>query len=830
MVTAERAAGRSLRDLGRSQAGLARVRRGVSIADRKGLPAIAAEGRMTLSFLLLEQGRLGQALGTIDLALGSLDGLEAAKARTNRALILHRAGRPREALDEYAAALSVIRRAGDEYSEYVVRDNRAALFAEQGSTAEAVADLMWAREFALRQGRSVEAADTLWNLASLYAYAGDIPRGLELFDLADRELGDVDRPQRYTGRAEVLLDAGLAEEAREMARRGVAWADERGWSYAAAEARLWLALSSLAAPVPDLDEASREARAAARAFTDQGRPDWQVLAQHAELVTRLRAGARPRDLDRAVDVASLLRDRGRAAHAADLRVIAGRIAEDRGDLPRARMLLGPLAIQTSSSQIEVRSRAWYARALLQLADRDAASTASLLKAWRLNEEQAGLRGATELRAASAAHGSDIVKTAVSQAIAGGSARRAFDWAERGRAASLRRPEIQAPTDPDLAAALVRLRWSAMIDEYAHQEGSPDPTARARRRRDEAEVRRLARRAPGSGPAVAPATWSDLRRHPSHMLLLEFLQHEDALWAVRVERDSSALVQVARVSVVEEAIDSLVFALRRLLTTRPTVQRRAALVSLVEEEAGRVGRLLLDPLEARGRDDVVVSPVGPLNRMPWGALGLVSPDAPPCVAPSATSWLAARRRARPDRRRVLVVAGPDLPGAADEARRVSALHTDALCLEGRHAAADRVLSEMPHVTTLHVAAHGRLRRDNPLFSALQLADGPLTVYDIESLPSVPAEIVLSACSTGAAHPVVGDEILGLAWALLSSGARQVVAPLLPIPDVETGELMTRLHTSLSEGHDLAEAWRRTVTDTAEDDPVRLVASAFLMFGC
>lgn len=220
VVTAERAAGRSLRDLGRSQAGLARVRRGVSIADRKGLPAIAAEGRMTLSFLLLEQGRLGQALGTIDLALGSLDGLEAAKARTNRALILHRAGRPREALDEYAAALSVIRRAGDEYSEYVVRDNRAALFAEQGSTAEAVADLMWAREFALRQGRSVEAADTLWNLASLYAYAGDIPRGLELFDLADRELGDVDRPQRYTGRAEVLLDAGLAEEAREMARRG----------------------------------------------------------------------------------------------------------------------------------------------------------------------------------------------------------------------------------------------------------------------------------------------------------------------------------------------------------------------------------------------------------------------------------------------------------------------------------------------------------------------------------------------------------------------------------------------------------------------------------
>ena len=37
---------------------------------------------------------------------------------------------------------------------------------------------------------------------------------------------------------------------------------------------------------------------------------------------------------------------------------------------------------------------------------------------------------------------------------------------------------------------------------------------------------------------------------------------------------------------------------------------------------------------------------------------------------------------------------------------------------------------------HLAAHGRFRADNPLFSSIDLADGPLTVYDLESLEEAP----------------------------------------------------------------------------------------------
>jgi CHAT domain-containing protein len=151
------------------------------------------------------------------------------------------------------------------------------------------------------------------------------------------------------------------------------------------------------------------------------------------------------------------------------------------------------------------------------------------------------------------------------------------------------------------------------------------------------------------------------------------------------------------------------------------------------------------------------------------------------------------------------------------------------LVGRDASVDRVLSEMTGATTLHLAAHGRLRRDNPLFSSLLLDDGPLTVYDLESLPSVPAEIVLSACSAGAGHALVGDELLGLAWTLLAAGARNVLAPLLPVPDRTTIEVMTLLHQELAQHDDLAGAWRDVHRQMADDEALGPVVAAFTLYG-
>lgn len=829
-VTAHRAAGQALRNLGETPHAIARLRRGVAMADRHGFLEVAAEGRMTLSFLLLEVGQLRPALATIDQALASLRGLMAAKARTNRALILHRAGRVREALEEYAAALPVIRRAGDTFSESLARSNRAQLYAEQGDTAAAVADLEWARRDHLENGRRVDAADALWNLGALYELAGDYPRALDLFDKADLEWGDIDRPQRFTSRAVTLLDAGLPSEALELARVGAEWAHERGWFYAEAEARLWHALAALSLPQPDLDTAAAQARTAARDFRRQGRPDWQVQAEVVELTVRLERGARTADLDRAVEIASKLRDLGREAHAADVRLRAGLAAMHRGDAGRGRTLLGPLANQTTSRQLEVRSRAWYARALLEIDADDAASASSLLRAWRLNDEQAALRGATELRAAAASHADDIVRSGCERAIRRGSPRTAYEWSERGRGASLRPSTVRGAHDPELAAALARLRWSATAEEDSLQDGENDPAARSRRRRDEAEVLRLSRRRPGSGPSSRPASWSELRAGLEGRVFLHFLQHEGRIWAVRLDEQASSLEQLVAIDDVQVQVETLTFALRRLLTGRSaSAAARASMLDAATGAAARLSAMVLEPLAPPPGGELVVCPVGPLCHVPWTAVSAHAGVRTLVAAPSATAWLAARARPVPPVRRPLVVAGPGLDGAVAEVERVASLYDGAVVLTGQDATVERVVLEMRTASIAHIAAHGRLRRDNPLFSTLLLDDGPLTAYDLELAAGAPAEVILPACSSGAGHTLVGDEVLGLAWTLLAQGAARVLAPVLPVPDAATSTLMSMLHEHLSAGTGLAESWTLVQERAAADDDLALVPLAFTLYG-
>src|SRR5207253_9725347 len=93
----------------------------------------------------------------------------------------------------------------------------------------------------------------------------------------------------------------------------------------------------------------------------------------------------------------------------------------------------------------------------------------------------------------------------------------------------------------------------------------------------------------------------------------------------------------------------------------------------------------------------------------------------------------------------------------------------------------VLAAMERAELVHVAADGHFRADSPQFSSLLLADGPLTVYDIECVQRVPRTVVLSSCDAAPVEVRAGDELLGVAAALLGLGVRTVVAPVFSVPD-------------------------------------------------
>ena len=91
------------------------------------------------------------------------------------------------------------------------------------------------------------------------------------------------------------------------------------------------------------------------------------------------------------------------------------------------------------------------------------------------------------------------------------------------------------------------------------------------------------------------------------------------------------------------------------------------------------------------------------------------------------------------------------------------------LTGAAATVESTLALLPGVDVAHLATHGHHVPDNALFSALELADGRLHGYEVQTLPRVPRLVVLSACDVGRHDVRPGDQSLGVASAFLGAGA-------------------------------------------------------------
>ena len=182
----------------------------------------------------------------------------------------------------------------------------------------------------------------------------------------------------------------------------------------------------------------------------------------------------------------------------------------------------------------------------------------------------------------------------------------------------------------------------------------------------------------------------------------------------------------------------------------------------------------------------------------------------------------------DHGRVVLVGGPRLSTGALEVRRLAERYPEAVLLTGEDATSDRVLAAMDGADLVHVAAHGTFRSDSPLLSALELYDGPLTVYDLERLGRAPRRVVLSSCSSAVGAPSGADELLGVVSALMTLGSVGVVASVVPVDDPSTVPFMLALHELLHQrplGQALVEA-REAV---GHDRSASTAAACFIALG-
>ena len=240
------------------------------------------------------------------------------------------------------------------------------------------------------------------------------------------------------------------------------------------------------------------------------------------------------------------------------------------------------------------------------------------------------------------------------------------------------------------------------------------------------------------------------------------------------------------------------------------------------------------------------PTGELHALPWALLPSLR-GRTTTVSPSAGLWYsreveetAGSRPLAEGASAVVLVAGPRVAEAEEEISRLRSFYPRARVLQGSRATASTVARAFEGRRLAHVAAHGTFRSDNPQFSSLELADGPLTVYDLERIARPPQWLVLSACDAGRSEVHPGDELMGTSAALLSLGTRAIVSSVAPVPEDGVSPVMIALHSGLARGQGLAPALaaaqaralpeKLSILELASGDPGAREALAACAFVC
>ncbi len=800
----------ALIELVRSEAEVAgRAERALAELDRMVADARAGIGWSGLTpavlglrgLLALRAGRLEEALGWLDQAhthIGQAESLDACRLLLNRGVV-H----------------GELRNLGQARADYLecARRAKAAGFARLAFKAE-------------------------HNLGHLDYYAGRLPQALARMEAAAQMLPGR-RPIALLDRAQVLLEAGLVAVADGTLAEAAELFAAQHLAHDVGECELGRAECAMLRGDPQ--RARLHAAAARRRFRRRGDEAWVLRATLLEL-----------QADAAVLAAWPARDPGTRSRWATLSTRATRLEElcrragrplwvtaaicvrIEADLARGAVAdphalfteLGPIPRDAS---IGVRLAARRVRALLEeAAGRHGAAVAEVKAGQRDLRLHRARFGSLDLRTAGAVHGAALADLDAELAVGTRRPAAVLDAAERVRAAIAGTPRAVPHEDPVTADLLGRLRF--LTGERAGVlTGSAPGTDRDRARAETERLKReiLARSWHERGRAAddRAGRTADVRRAlevRTDEVVLDVLEHRSALFSVRVGPEGARLTDLGPSAPVQEAVRRAHADLEVLANPLvPADLRAVARTSLSRDLALLTSRFA--PVLPDDDRTLVVVASGWLGLVPW-TLMPARAGRPTVVAPSVRHWLSHAGTAPAGPSRVTALAGPGLVLAEQEARAVAGLWPGGAALVGADATAARTAALLAAPGIVHLAAHGRHEPDNPLFSSVRMADGPLFAHELDGAGRPPHLVLLSSCEVGRASTRPGGEALGLASVLLRTGVACVVAAIAPLPDEVALHVMTRAHALLRDGLPVAGALVTAATEhtAATGEPVPLMA--------
>lgn len=621
------------------------------------------------------------------------------------------------------------------------------------------------------------------NLADAYLEVNLLPEAIGLYDRALATFDALDMPIERAwsllqrGRALALSGEPHAARASLRDARLLFGAQDNAVGVALAE--LWEAELSLAQGEAEAARAGAERAAAALAAA--GLAGWQLLAATVAAGALTCSGQRQAAAERLRSTLTQALRWQLIPIATACHVGLGAIAEQRGD--------------------------------------SAAALAAYEDAARLFEAQRAALPGDEFKTAFAADRSApyeaLVRVCASRDEVGVAAR-VLTLMERARARALLEEFGQPATAGGaLGGELAELR--ARVNRVHHlllraleEETDPAPL-QAQARELEARLLEAARRAQLQQSTDPRALTAELdisrlqRTLREDEALVEYFLTRERLLAVVVTRDRIRLVRGAPADAVQQAverlrfqIDSLRYGAQSLRRHLPQLARRAQ-VHLRELNGLLLAPLALDPALRH----LTIVPHRVLHYVPFAALGDGQPlllDRQVSVAPSAGLLLRMLALPAPRWQRALVVgaSGGLLAHVPAEVEAVAGCFSHAERLIEREATTASVRRLAVDADVIHLACHGQFRADSPYFSALYLADGALTVRDVQELPLRASLVTLSACETGVSRIAPGEELVGLARGFMRAGVPTVLASLWTVDDEATATLMRSFYRRLLSG--------------------------------
>ncbi|KAA1420261.1 CHAT domain-containing protein [Nocardioides humilatus] len=808
---AHQALGIVLRESGDVDEAVRRLRMALRSARSSGSDDRLRDVRATYGGTLVVAGMTRAGLRQLVLAENGAVEPGAARVRVRRAAVLAMLGRHAEAGAVMRAALEGIAAQGDREWEARGRVWLAHIELRLGNLDRAEDQVRRAAGLFEEVGAGLERITAEENLAEIALARGDLARSLDLYARAwaAYELsGRSAKPDVVGHWATAYLAAGLADEAVELLDR---YLRQTPALSALEEAEMHLRRSIALSAAGDAEGAYAAARLAADLFRRQRRDWFATRARLAAVEAGVGLGKRPRT--DAVAIAAEL-DRDRADEAPVALVLAGRLSRGAA---RVEFYERAAAYHQRANPL-VRASAYLGSALArdELDDRTGVLRACAAGVAAIDEHRRSM-GSSELRALASTHGRQLTEIAVRHAVH--HPRTLLRWSERTRATSLAQPPATSDA-ASIPASLAALRDNGRRLVEARQDGVPTEDLEKEQLRLERAVRAESHTISAAGDSQRSASVEEIVTGVGDGCLVELVDVDGVLHVLVVHNGRVRRKVAGSTQEVADLLGPTSMLLRRAARGRPAntadIGRR-----LQDAILGDAVRLIPD-------GPVTLAPTARLHGLAWSLLPTLH-DRAFGIVPSAGQWLRANERKRPTPRRTLLVAGPDLESGGAEVPVLAKRHPDAVLLDGRDATLAAVLDQLDGADLAHLATHGRFRADSPLFSALDLADGPLTVHDLERLKSAPYRVVLSACESGVLAPVGAEELLGLAAALFSLGTAGLVSSVAEVNDRATAELMVGLHDALARGEDPAHALLEVRRAAAADPVAAGTAAAFLALG-